>query len=36
MHVHQPLPAINVLDEFLAKKVEANTKLGWSVASARR
>jgi hypothetical protein len=28
MHVRQPLPAINVLDEFFAKKVEANTKLG--------
>jgi hypothetical protein len=27
MHLRQPLPAINVLDEFLAKKVKANTKL---------
>ena len=32
VHVRQPLQVINLLDEFLAKKVEDNTKWGQSVA----
>jgi hypothetical protein len=28
LHLRQPLRAINLLDEFLAKKVKDNSKLG--------